>query len=383
MLTLSQAFLDGLDISLPNSGCPSNGICTGHLDAAGFAISCENSTEAFNNTENIEPTGASTGFPTNEVFKTSFAWQKEMPYHLNFSTRVKDTAECEGVLLVKECSLRLATMRYPIIIDGSRKTISLKPDTSIFDDKGVAEIDELPIESTGLSMLSGIYLTLIGQFASSLSMTNSGTRGYSLQPSNDALLAQFTDFRALDQYGGLTSALLGFDGCHLRFNDPFDYVMNKTRELMFRKALADANSTAMQAVTVDVQSSTNVYHTNYAFVAIAVVITLLSILFVATTFYGYWELGREVSMSPLEIAKAFDAPLLAMEDSNNDSKALVKSIGNKAVRYGVIVEPVGHTPVDGLKGNGVVSQGGVRSAILGIAERDVVRAPREGQHYKP
>jgi hypothetical protein len=274
-------------------------------------------------------------------------------------------------------------MRYPVFIDGSRNTIALKPGTSIFDDKGVAEADELPIESTGLSMLSGIYLTLTGQYASSLSMMNSGTRGYSLEPSNDALLAQFTDFQALDQYGGLTDALAGFNACHLRFNDPFDYIMNKTRDLMFRKALADANSTATQAVTVDVQSSTNVYHTNYTFVAIAVFITLLSTIFVATTFYGYWELGREVSMSPLEIAKAFDAPLLAMEDSNNNSKALVKSIGNKSVRYGVIIEPVEHTPMYGFKGSGAISQGGVRSAILGIAERDTVRAPRNGQHYKP
>ena len=88
-------------------------------------------------------------------------------------------------------------------------------------------------------------------------------------------------------------------------------------------------------------------------------------------------------MSPLEIAKAFDAPLLAMEDSNNDSKALVKSIGKKAVRYGVIVEPVEHTPVYGQKGNGTIKQGGVRSAILGIAERDIVQAPRDGQHYRP
>jgi hypothetical protein len=274
-------------------------------------------------------------------------------------------------------------MRYPVVIDGSRDTIALKPGTSIFDDKGVAESEELPIEGTGLSMLSGIYLTLTGQYASSLFMTNTGTMGYSLTPSNNALLAQFTDFQSLNQYGGLTEALPGHDACHLRFNDPFDYIMNKTRDLMFRKALADANSTAIQAVTVDVQSSTNVYHTNYTFVAIAVIITLLSIVFVATTFYGYWELGREVSMSPLEIAKAFDAPLLAMEDSNNDSKALVKSIGNKAVRYGVIVEPVEHTLVYGHKGNGTVRQGGARSAILGIAERDIVRAPRDGQHYRP
>ena len=105
-------------------------------------------------------------------------------------------------------------MRYPVVIDGSRDTIALKPGTSIFDDKGIAESEELPIESTGLSMLSGIYLTLTGQYASSLSMTNTGTMGYSLAPSNNALIAQFTDFQSLDPNGGLTEALPGHDACH-------------------------------------------------------------------------------------------------------------------------------------------------------------------------
>ena len=46
-----------------------------------------------------------------------------------------------------------------------------------------------------------------------------------------------------------------------------------------------------------------------------------------------WTLGRDVSMSPLEVAKAFNAPLLAAEHSNAEVEELVKSVGARRVRY--------------------------------------------------
>lgn len=42
-------------------------------------------------------------------------------------------------------------------------------------------------------------------------------------------------------------------------------------------------------------------------------------------------------MSPLEIAKAFNAPLLAKEKSNAKVKELVEGAGHKPVRYGAVV----------------------------------------------
>lgn len=377
-----KAFLDGEDITLSDSGCPTNGTCTGRLEAGGFAIGCVHDTQAFNNTPVILPTGASSGFPTNEVFETSFSWDRFTPYQLNFSMKFKDTEECEGTILAKFCSLRIATLRYPVVIDGATKTIALERGTTIFDDEFVANSPEPGIEDTGLSMLTGILNILTGQYSSALTMTNTATRGYALSASNNALLAQFADYHGLEKYGGLNSALMGPDACHLRFRDPFDYIMNKTRELMFRKALADANSSDIQAITVDVQMSTNVYETEYIFLVIAAAITLLAMAFVSATFYGYWELGRNVSMSPLEIARAFNAPLLAMEDSNSDIKGLVNSIGHKPVRYGVIAQRTGRVSLSGLKDRSTIRQRGMQSAYLGIAERGVVQAPQAGQHFK-
>ena len=40
-------------------------------------------------------------------------------------------------------------------------------------------------------------------------------------------------------------------------------------------------------------------------------------------------------MNSLEIAKTFNAPLLAIEDSNNDNKGLVKSLDTKP--FGIVL----------------------------------------------
>ena len=53
-----------------------------------------------------------------------------------------------------------------------------------------------------------------------------------------------------------------------------------------------------------------VFKSDFAFFFAAAALELLTIVLVASTFFGYWRLGRQVSFSPLEIAKAFDAPML-------------------------------------------------------------------------
>jgi hypothetical protein len=45
---------------------------------------------------------------------------------------------------------------------------------------------------------------------------------------------------------------------------------------------------------------------------------------------------RAVSMSPLETAKASNAPLLENADSKADVKALMTLVGQRSVRYGAV-----------------------------------------------
>jgi hypothetical protein len=62
----------------------------------------------------------------------------------------------------------------------------------------------------------------------------------------------------------------------------------------------------------------------------------LACLAILPTYRGWWLLGRLVSLSPLEIAKAFDAPMLRGIDANGTSSELARAIGDARVRYEVM-----------------------------------------------
>jgi hypothetical protein len=61
-----------------------------------------------------------------------------------------------------------------------------------------------------------------------------------------------------------------------------------------------------------------------------------TILFAALLYWGWWQLGRRVSFSPIEIAKAFDAPLLQNVNTNSRAKDLLRDVGNLRIRYGAV-----------------------------------------------
>jgi hypothetical protein len=81
-------------------------------------------------------------------------------------------------------------------------------------------------------------------------------------------------------------------------------------------------------------ATVTVYESNHLYLGLASLFTLLALLSVLPTFCGYWYLGRQVSMSPIEMVKAFNAPLLRSGDINAEVDQLVKDLGSKNVRYG-------------------------------------------------
>lgn len=65
---------------------------------------------------------------------------------------------------------------------------------------------------------------------------------------------------------------------------------------------------------------------------------LCCILCVLRTYYGYWQLGRNVTLGPFEIANAFRAPVLDHSQAANAVvNDLIKEIGDRQVKYGEMV----------------------------------------------
>lgn len=66
----------------------------------------------------------------------------------------------------------------------------------------------------------------------------------------------------------------------------------------------------------------------------ALISTFVCVLFVLPTYWGFWQLGRKLALSPLEIAAAFRSPLV---DSGKDVDGILQEAGKKQVQFGHIV----------------------------------------------
>lgn len=103
-------------------------------------------------------------------------------------------------------------------------------------------------------------------------------------------------------------------------------------------AIASATANWTQRVPYTGTQTRTVFRTNWAYVSSGIVLSLAGILAILPLYHGWWELGRSVSLNPLETAKAFGAPLFEPANSNADEDQIVKEVGGKKVRYGVVEE---------------------------------------------
>lgn len=195
---------------------------------------------------------------------------------------------------------------------------------------------------------------------------------------NQFMRTNETDDLSYDDSDSTSSSVSGSSGdpfMSTGWADPTDFIFDSLNEIMFRLAIDTSHVDALQNVTwyyrnyynggwsrIEAPARVNVadasapytafpqpqmiqmqrtrtvqvFESNYYYLAGALIVTFLGVVVVLPTFYGFWELGREVSMSPLEIANAFEAPLLRKTDSNMTAEEIVECSGNMVVQYGSI-----------------------------------------------
>lgn len=104
-----------------------------------------------------------------------------------------------------------------------------------------------------------------------------------------------------------------------------------------RSAAAESMKTTIssqQNVTVDQSTIVAIYKVNYVYTVIAVGCVYLEVLLTLALLRSWKRLGREFSMSPLEIAKAFNAPILEHVNSNSTGVQISRDLPRMVVRYG-------------------------------------------------
>jgi hypothetical protein len=324
-----QNYMARKDINITNSGC--TGHCSGVIQGAGYSISCTATTQPFD----ITAGDTETAINETNVFETAF-WYDEGVFSedgpvIQFNEIYKQTDQCNGVLQVNNCTLQPALVQYRVILTND--TISLDPSYTYKDDKVIHLTPGSIQGSDGPSTHGGIYLVLSALFSSAALLRVNGTAGYELVISGAPTAFQYAN--------GVVNA--GSSSCPTTWSDPSVDILNAARDLAFRTAITAANganstnSTNIQTLQNGYQEQTiPVYQSNYGFLAGAIIITLLALFLIIPAFRGWWILGRNMSMSPLEISKAFNAPCLENSDSNASARQLLNEVGDRRVRYGAI-----------------------------------------------
>ena len=347
-----QDFYNQREISINDTGCV--GTCFTKVEGVGFAVNCSSFEEPYkldpSTLENGTYDAASDPAVMNgsDVFTSYFSWGARAPNNISLAIKYKDKADCTGNLMINECSITLATVKYPVVIDGNKSTIALDPKTDIFDDE-ITGYGNVTIENRqGPTTLGGIYRALDNKFNSSARLRFVGAVGYEFL-TEGATAVQYVNTDEMME----TNYPFNNGFCAVRFNDPTSDILTSARELMFRAAIAAATSNSSiqaQRVLASQIATRAVYTSHYQFLAIATLVTAIAVLLVLVTFHGYWHLGRSTTMSPLETAKAFNAPLLRNADSNAEVETLVKELGLHNVRYGAVMNgPAGEVSEAAMK----------------------------------
>jgi len=319
-----QDFYNGTDISVASNGC--DGVCIGRLRAAGLALNCSSTTMPFDldfpeqgPTFDSDVARVQAGY---DVFQSHFTFDTFTQSFMDLAIQYKDNVDCAGTIAVQNCTFQMATVQYPVIIDANRSTITLDPGTTMFDDIIEDKVDLGSNRNEGISIFGGLSFALNNRFGSNANLRFTGAVPYTLLM-NGPSAPRYAVYN-----GDVT------ESCAIYFDSPQSDMVQQARELMFRTAIAWGNDTTIQQMPSAQALNQLVYQSRYLYLGLAVLASTLAVLAISFIFHGYWHLGRRVTMSPIEIAKAFNAPLLHHEDSNAEANELVKNAGQRIVRYG-------------------------------------------------
>jgi hypothetical protein len=133
--------------------------------------------------------------------------------------------------------------------------------------------------------------------------------------------------------------------------DPLPWIVSQLNSIMLRASISAAveheigAKNYMQIDPAQVKDNivatetvdTVIYHSDYGFMAGAIATMLFCVLCVLPSYHGFWKLGRKVTLGPLEIASAFQAPILDGQSRGREVDVLLKEVGDRQVRYGEVV----------------------------------------------
>lgn len=334
----------------PGYAC--NGTCQGYVPSPGLYID-DITCDQKNTSVNIRDIATNGDF----VFFINFTRYDDdngIPVLQMITKGLTDVSEtCSGTIVTNNCAFKAATVNYPLTVNGS---ILTRTKDAFVEPIGDPYVDLGDLSTAALGSPAGPLgaLQWFGEayFLANATISYNGTTDTYQSENNGVAATQYMD----------TSSDIITEGvnCGFQWNDPTGTIFGAFTDVLFRAAYYDAGYDQIQNFTVIQTVDTLTYQSVYLYLIIASAILLLALLSVSTTLYGWWEIGRRVSLSPLETAKAFGAPALQQPNLPMDARTLIVHIGEKRVRYGETI---------------VVDNEGMERPILRIQELGVGMDP--------
>ncbi|KAF7193218.1 hypothetical protein HII31_05444 [Pseudocercospora fuligena] len=313
-----------------------------------------------------------TQFEETSVRKNNFTGPEELELRVG----IANYTNCSGSYVQKYCSLISAILEYDVMVTSTNvvsfaspantaKLISLANNTFI----NSSITSDIPLTFSAL----GAFMD--GQISANVTMKPSS------RPGQELLISASESFNNFATRYSTGEAL-----CEGGFTDPTDDILADMNNLMFRAGILaaqksnsssriDPGLTINQTLTATETLTLNVFHTDLRWFAGAAIFEILAILTIFPIFWGWWKLGVKHTMSPLEILKAGEAPLLKEANSGAGSRGVVEVMGDLRVRFGVREDVTG--VVDG---EGRVKREEVRRRLV-LGESESVGRPGRGEGF--
>ena len=355
--------------------CPFRQECSGAIKALGFAFDCSNTTTQDVNygLQHQALAGAvdpQYGYPLWNINFTSSWASESKPYaSINLDMLYVDSHkgstdnDCPGTLTQRTCEIRPAIVEYPVTVmvpseeelkgknivthvkfytDNTSHPLGTNITETQIDQIKFLEYVDLNERFNETSTIGALTYILNNLYSSSANLTYKDDWDIALRGGQ----AQTTFFADTDTE---TFSRCYYDIDRPGLDDPAIELLRKVNTLSFVAALylkgqpavnvtdRSAQGMANQTVLTSVTGIVEEYDTDFNYVAGALVASFITMLLVFPVYWGFWKLGRKVTLGPLEIANAFNAPVIRPENvkaQHGDFEEVLQEVGKRRVQYG-------------------------------------------------
>ncbi|KAJ4988905.1 hypothetical protein SVAN01_05529 [Stagonosporopsis vannaccii] len=352
--------------------CPFRQECSGSYKALGFAFDCNTTNEYVNyGLQHRSQQGeANSSYPLWDIaFNSSWATDAKPYASINMNMMYVDSRaganndDCPGTLTRRTCEIRPAIVEYPVTVmvpsEEELRGRNIVTHVKFFNDNTTHAMG-VPITTSQIDQLKFLEYVDLDEKFNETSTTGALTYVFNNLYSSSASLTYKDDWD-IEMRGGQAQTTFFADTdtqsnnrCYYGIDrpgldDPAIELLRKINTLSFvaalylksqpstavtnRTAAGMSSQTALSSVTGIVEE----YITDFNYVAGALVATLVTILLVLPVYWGFWHLGRKVTLGPLEIANAFNAPIIKPDNvkaQHGDFEEVLQEVGKRRVRYG-------------------------------------------------